>query len=164
MAAPVVVRVGVGVAILSDEQPNRVLVGRRKGSHGAGTWALPGGHVEMGESVQTTAVREVKEETDLDLDPSSVRLVGFTQDCFDASSKHYVTLITCAKLAPTSAPLLNKEPHKCEEWIWSSLEELAARRDECFLPLQHALESFLNPGVVRDVATLADKGQVLNEL
>lgn len=39
-----------------------------------GTWALPGGHLEIGESVQETAVREIKEETDLDLDPASVRL------------------------------------------------------------------------------------------
>jgi hypothetical protein len=37
-----VVRVGVGVIIQDDEHPGCALVGIRKGSHGAGTLALPG--------------------------------------------------------------------------------------------------------------------------
>ena len=35
-------------------------------------WAIPGGHIEKGESPRTAAVRETKEETKLELDENNV--------------------------------------------------------------------------------------------
>lgn len=96
------------------------------------------------------ALREVEEECNLALDPTSVRLVGVTQDVFsEAAGKHYITLIVIAAVLPTSAPLENMEQHKCDSWEWITLEALNKRRAECFLPLQHALDTFLmKPGVL----------------
>ncbi|GAK64835.1 7,8-dihydro-8-oxoguanine triphosphatase NUDT15 [Moesziomyces antarcticus] len=61
--ATVIPRVGVAVFVLNEQ--GHVLVGKRTGSHGAGTIALPGGHLELHESFYECAARETYEETGL---------------------------------------------------------------------------------------------------
>jgi ADP-ribose pyrophosphatase YjhB (NUDIX family) len=51
-------------AVVTDEQDRIVLIRRRDND----LWALPGGGMELGESIVDTAVREVKEETGLDVE------------------------------------------------------------------------------------------------
>ena len=50
------------------EQDGSVLLGRRRGGFGAGKWGLPQGYVEYDEDYLTAAIREVKEETGLDVE------------------------------------------------------------------------------------------------
>src|ERR1051325_4042675 len=63
-----VIRPGVSAVVLT---PEGLLLQRRSDN---GLWGLPGGGVEPGESVSAAIVREVREETGLDVTP--VRLVG----------------------------------------------------------------------------------------
>ena len=42
-------RVGVGVIVVNG---NTVLLGKRMGAHGVGSWSFPGGHLEWGEEVE----------------------------------------------------------------------------------------------------------------
>lgn len=58
-------RVGIGVMVIRD---GKVLLGRRQGSHGAGHYAWPGGHLEYMESFEECAKREVREETGIEID------------------------------------------------------------------------------------------------
>ncbi|CAJ1946572.1 unnamed protein product [Cylindrotheca closterium] len=119
-----VVRVGVGVLVKDARAPDRVYCGIRKGSHGAGSLALPGGHLEMFESWEECAIREVKEETNLDL--GEVSFGHVTNDAMERENKHYVTIFMLAKCkAPDQRPK-TMEPNKCEGWnsySWSELEK-----------------------------------------
>ncbi|KAK1150150.1 hypothetical protein N8T08_000049 [Aspergillus melleus] len=119
-------RIGVGVFILNAQ--GNFILGRRKGSHGAGTWGLPGGHLEFGESFEDCAAREVLEETGLNLPPQSIRFLTATNDVMAAEEKHYVTCFVGCKVASASGggevEVKVLEPEKCEEWQWVSWEEI----------------------------------------
>ena len=54
----------VGLAVIIKKE-GKVLLGKRKNSHGNNTWNFPGGHLEFGEDFEDCALREVKEETGL---------------------------------------------------------------------------------------------------
>ena len=60
-----------GVVVLI-EQEGTVLLGKRGGGFGAGEWGLPQGYVEYDEDFLTAAIREVKEETGLDVKIRSI--------------------------------------------------------------------------------------------
>jgi 8-oxo-dGTP diphosphatase len=55
--------VTVDIVIVSREEKPRVLLIRRKKAPFAGCWAIPGGFVEMDESLDDAAKRELMEET-----------------------------------------------------------------------------------------------------
>jgi 8-oxo-dGTP diphosphatase len=56
---------GIGAVIMHD---GKILLVKRGSEPGKGKWSIPGGIVELGETVKETTVREVKEETDLDVE------------------------------------------------------------------------------------------------
>jgi len=57
--------VGVGAVIICN---GKILLEKRKSEPGRGKWTVPGGLVELGESAEQTVMREVKEETNLEVD------------------------------------------------------------------------------------------------
>ena len=116
------VRVGVAVAVFRE-----VLLGRRIGSHGSGTWALPGGHLENDENFDECAAREMMEETGMTLG----RIVEgpYTSDVF--GDRHYITLFMLA--TATGDPQLC-EPTKCAEWRWFPVGQLP---QPLFLPIEN---------------------------
>ncbi|MEJ2732683.1 MAG: NUDIX hydrolase [Anaerolineae bacterium] len=50
----------------------RVLLGKRGAEPGKGTWSLPSGYIEYEDDFVTTAIREAKEETGLDVEVESI--------------------------------------------------------------------------------------------
>ncbi|GLI69010.1 hypothetical protein VaNZ11_013548, partial [Volvox africanus] len=100
-------KVGVGVLIFREQS---VVVGLRRGALGSETYALPGGHLEMGESFEHCAIREVAEETGIEInDPVFAYAVN---SIFDPTM-HYVTVFMRVDVEQGVEPRL-MEPEKCE--------------------------------------------------
>lgn len=116
------VQVGVGVFVLAAERTPQFLVGKRINSHGDGTIALPGGHLEFGESFEECAAREVLEETGLKV--KDIKFLTATNDVMPADNKHYITVFMTCVRAEESAEAQNLEPHKCEGWEWIDWQTL----------------------------------------
>ena len=105
-------KVGVGVFLVRDVD---IFLMRRKGSHGAGEWSLPGGHMKPGETFVETAAREVLEETGVVID--GVTDLGFTNDIMLSEGLHYVTLFFKAKWDTSQEPEI-KEPEFHDGSMW----------------------------------------------
>ncbi len=122
----------MGVFVVKN---GKFLVGKRKSSHGFGTWAPPGGHLEFGEDLEECVKREVKEEAGLEI--KDCEFLGITNDIFP-EGKHYVTLWFLAKWESGDPKVL--EPEKCEEWKWVKLEDCESI-ENLFLPLKNFLKN-----------------------
>lgn len=131
-------RVGVAALIVKG---NKVLFGKRKGNHGGGTWAPPGGHVEFNEDPKDTAIREVFEETGLKVtDP---QFVTITNDIFKETHKHYITLYFLFKYESGEPKIL--EPEKCERWEWFEWDKLP---EPLFITIKNLKKQKFNPIVI----------------
>ncbi|KAJ1474881.1 NUDIX hydrolase domain-like protein [Baffinella frigidus] len=109
--------VGIGVFVTSKMHPGAVLMGKRIGSAGAGTWALPGGHLEFGESFEACAAREVEEECGIKV--SDLRVTTVTNALGPEKRYHYVVVFL---ICETLQEPVNMEPNKCEGWEWKEWE------------------------------------------
>ena len=132
-------RVGVAMLILSGD---RLLLVRRKGAHGAGTWSTPGGHLEFGESPEECARRETLEEVGVEV--KDVRFRALTNDVFEVERKHYITLWMEGALASGEPRIA--APFEVAEVGWFPLQSLP---EPLFLPLQNLLAGRCYPGSTR---------------
>jgi 8-oxo-dGTP diphosphatase len=86
----------VSAAIFRD---GRVLIVRRGRPPAYGLYTLPGGVVELGETLEEAIIREVREETGLEIAP--LELVGFHQaiarDAEGRVERHFVILPFAAR-------------------------------------------------------------------
>ena len=124
-------KVGVGVFVIKE---GAFLMGKRLNAHGAGTWSLPGGHLEYGESFDQTARREVDEESGLKV--KNIRFGAVTNDYFAHEEKHYVTVWMLCDWQ-SGEPTL-KEPDKMIEFAWRDFSTLPK---PLFLPWHNLLQS-----------------------
>lgn len=112
--------IGVGVIVINE---NRVLLVQRGKDPGAGTWAFPGGRLELGETLAEAATREAYEETGLTIEPSEVIAVRDLIDRDEAGRIrfHYVLIDLLAQ--PVGGTLRPGDDSVAVRWI--GLEDMA---------------------------------------
>ncbi len=130
------VKVGLGIIIVNKD--GDILVGRRKGGH-APKFSIPGGHLEIGETFEAGAIREIKEETNLTLINPKVMAVTNNLETYKEEGKHYISVILLAK--EYFGELKNMEPEKNEGWVWVNPKNLP---EPHFDASRMAVKCFLN--------------------
>lgn len=130
----------IGIAVLIERE-GKILLGKRKGSHGEGTWALPGGRLGFKEKFEECAKRELLEETGIKAD--GLKLVSIANDIM--YGQHWITLgFSAGNL--NGMPIL-KEPEKCERWEWFSPGNLP---EPMFYASRKTIENFIKSRIYKE--------------
>lgn len=124
-------KVGVGVMILKN---GKVLLGRRKRSHGAGEYAFPGGHLEYMESFAGCARRETREECGIVI--GNIRFL-YIENLTEYAPKHYTHIGLIADWKSGDPQVL--EPDKCDGWGWYELDRLP---EPVFVTCTRSIEAY----------------------
>lgn len=139
---------GVGVIVIRD---GKILLGRRKGAHGADTWAVPGGRVDtyekspgviQQEKPEETAIRELWEETGLKVIGTDI--VGQTSHFFEELDQEHISIYIRAEVLDDEPVVM--EPNKCHEWAWFNWNHLPHPLFPLFKHLVNA--GFIPEGIV----------------
>ena len=111
--------VGVGAIIICD---GKILLEKRKNEPGKGKWSIPGGLVELGESVEQTVIREVKEETGLEVEkPEHIDVVdNITRDENGEIKYHFVIIDYFVKLKGGTMKAMSD----AEELRWVTFDDV----------------------------------------
>lgn len=133
-----IIKVGMGAMIFDG---NKILLGHRSknrqdtgGFVESDTWTLPGGKQEYNETILDGIKREVKEETNLDID--DLEIFNVTDDI--QPDRHFITIQIIA--SSYSGELRIMEPTKEDDWKWFDIDHLP---DNIYTPSKKFIELYL---------------------
>ncbi len=137
-------KIGAGVGVMFFRN-GKVLLGRRHQDpqkadselHGEGTWTMPGGKLDFGESFEQGACREVFEETGMKLSKENLKVISVSNDIVEDA--HFITIgLFCDNFNGEPKVM---EPDEIVEWKWFALDNLPS---PIFFPSEKILKNYLN--------------------
>lgn len=110
--------VGIGVAVL---RPDAVLLVRRGKAPNAGSWSLPGGAQELGETAETAARRELLEEAGLEVGPLLLAAnVDSIERDTDGRVRYHYTIIDFAARWISGTPVAGSD---VTDAVWAPFDQ-----------------------------------------
>ena len=116
-----------GAAVLLEDVEGRALIVK---ANYKTYWALPGGMVDTEESPLVAALREVKDEVGIDINPSDVSLMGVAQRMGDGFITYQ--FIFTASIKESQVKAISPHDPEIEEWRFISKQEVL--KGELLLP------------------------------
>ena len=110
--------VGVGAFILNEN--NELLLQKRAVPAEKDHWCIPGGRLEMFETLEHAVIRETKEETDLDIEV--IRLMGVCDHIIQNENAHWVAMSYLCKIKKGTPKIMEKD--KASDMKWFKLDNL----------------------------------------
>ena len=138
---PNTIGAGCGVLIMNDKK--QILLGLKNEDkdladselHEEGTWCMPGGQIEYGESFEEAGAREVKEETGLDVNDLEVF-------CVQTDKNEHAHFISVGMIARSYIGTPERtEPDVILKWQWFDLNQLPKK---IFTPSKMTIDCYIN--------------------
>ncbi len=135
-------KIGAGIGIMIVKE-GKILLGKRNENpekassllKGAGTWTIPGGKLNFGETFEEGAIREVLEETGIKM--NKVKVICVNNDKIE--NVHFVTIGLLSEDFQGEPEI--KEPDEITEWKWFDLSNLPS---PLYFPSEKVLENYKN--------------------
>lgn len=136
--------IGVGGGVLIFNENDEVLILKRgkESKNEVGVWQKPGGAIDYGEKVIDAMKREIKEETDLDIE-----IWGYlphTDHIIKRDAQHWVAFNYLGRVVSGKVKIM--EPEKCEEFGWFKLDQLPHNLAQT---TKEAVENFLEERYIK---------------
>jgi 8-oxo-dGTP diphosphatase len=110
-------RVDVTYSLITDNSKTKVLMVKNVGNS---SWSLPGGAVEIDETLEQAAVREVKEETGLDVKVFGI--IAINECKFKKSQNHAIFFIFRAEVIGGEETI--QRPDEISEIAWIDIDKV----------------------------------------
>lgn len=112
--------IGVGVGAFIINENNQLLLQKRAVPAEKDHWCIPGGRLEMFETLENAVIRETKEETDLDIEV--IKMIGVCDHIIKEESAHWVATSFLCKIKSGVPKIM--EPDKASDLRWFDLDKL----------------------------------------
>lgn len=135
--------IGAGCGVMVFNEQKQLLLGLRNSDeekadselHEEGTWTMPGGNIEYGETFEEAAIREAKEETGIDIDDLEII-------CVQTDKNKYAHYISVGMIANSFTGIPTAlEPDEIVRWEWFDLDKLPKN---IFSPSKKTIDCYLN--------------------